>query len=64
MTSADAVQAQAIRAQFQAWMLSPEGHAGMEVFQFVVNVFFLLFFAAAGGALGARLLARVPKPEV
>ena len=65
MIPADAVQAQAVRAaQFQAWMLSPEGHAGMEVFQFATNVAFLLFFAAAGGALGARLLARTPKPEV
>jgi hypothetical protein len=63
MTPADAAQAQAIRAQFQAWMLSPEGHAGMEVFQFTVNVLFLLFFAAAGGALGARLLVRASKPE-
>jgi hypothetical protein len=64
MTPADAAQAQAFRAQFQVWMLSPEGHAGMEVFQFATNVFFLLFFAAAGGALGARLLARASKQEV
>jgi hypothetical protein len=64
MTPSDAAQAQAIRAQFQAWMLSPEGHAGMQVFQFATNVLFLLIFAAAGGALGARLLARVSKPEV
>ena len=64
MTPTDAAQAQAVRAQFQAWMLSPEGHAGMEVFQFATNVLFLLFFAAAGGALGARLLARVSKTEV
>jgi hypothetical protein len=64
MTPADAAQAQAVRAQFQAWMLSPEGHAGMEVFQFATNVVFLLLFAAAGGALGARLLARASKPEV
>jgi hypothetical protein len=63
MTPADAAQAQAVRAQFQAWMLSPEGHAGMEVFQFATNMVFLLFFAAAGGALGARLLARASKPE-
>jgi hypothetical protein len=64
MTPADAAQAQAVRAQFQAWMLSPEGHAGMEVFQFAVTMAFLLFFAAAGGALAARLLARARKPEV
>jgi anti-sigma factor RsiW len=64
MTPPDAAQAQAIRAQFQTWMLSPEGHAGMVVFQFAVSTAFLLFFAAAGGALGARLLVRVSKPEV
>jgi hypothetical protein len=64
MTPADAAQAQALRSQFQAWMLSPEGHAGMEIFQFAVNMAFLLFFAAIGGALAARFLARVPRPEV
>jgi membrane glycosyltransferase len=64
MTPADAAQAQAVRAQFQAWMLSPEGHAGMEVFQFAVNFAFLLFFAVAGGALGARLVGRRRQPEV
>jgi len=64
MTPADAVQAQAVRAQFQAWMLSPEGHAGMAVFQFAVNLAFLLFFAAAGGALGARLQARARTPRI
>jgi hypothetical protein len=45
-------------------MLSPEGHAGIEAFGFAANAFFLLFFAAAGGALGARLLARSRQPEV
>lgn len=63
MAQADAAQAQAARAQFQAWMLSPEGHAGMEAFRFAANAAFLLFFAVAGGALGARLLARTRRPE-
>jgi hypothetical protein len=45
-------------------MLSPEGHAGMETFRFIVGAVFLLFFAVAGGALGARWLARTRKPEV
>jgi hypothetical protein len=62
--SADAAQAQAAKAQIQAFMLSPEGHAGIEAFGFAANAFFLLFFAAAGGALGARLLARSRQPEV
>jgi hypothetical protein len=64
MSQADASQAQAARAQFQAWMLSPEGHAGMEAFRFIIGATFLLFFAAAGGALGARWLIRARKPEV
>ena len=62
---ADAMQAQAAHSQqFQAQMLSPEGHAGMVAFQFASNMAFLLLFAIAGGALGARLLARERKPEV
>lgn len=61
--SADAAQAQALRAQIQAWMMSPWGHAGIEAFSFAGNSIFLLFFAAGGGALGARLLARSRRPE-
>ena len=58
--SADAAQAQTMRAEVQAWMMSPWGHAGIEMFSFAGNSIFLLFFAAGGGALGARLLARSP----
>jgi len=54
----DAGEAQTLRAQVQAWMLSPTGHAGIETFSLAFNALFLLFFAAGGGALGARLLAR------
>jgi len=54
----DAADAQNLRKQVQAWMLSPNGHAGIETFSLAFNAVFLLFFAAAGGALGARLLAR------
>jgi hypothetical protein len=64
MGAADAAQAQAVRAQFQAWMLSPEGHAGWEVFGVASNSLFLILFAVAGGAMGARLLARSRKPEI
>ncbi|MGD0295001.1 MAG: hypothetical protein ABSB30_14230 [Terracidiphilus sp.] len=64
MEPPDAAQAQAQLAQIQAWMQSPEGHAGFWAFGLAFNSLFLLFFAAAGGALGARLLARTPKPEV
>jgi hypothetical protein len=54
-------------AQMQAqkiFMLSPEGHAGFETFGFVFNAAFLIFFAVAGGALGARLMARKRQSEL
>jgi len=66
MGSSDAARSQAValRTQVQAWMMSPWGHAGIETFGIAVNSLFLLFFAAGGGALGARLLARRRRPEV
>jgi len=60
----DAAEAQNLRTQVQAWMLSPNGHAGIESFSLAFNSLVLLFFAAAGGALGARLLARTRKTQV
>jgi len=60
MGVSDAAQAEAQKA----WMLSPWGHAGIEVFGFASNCLFLLFFAAGGGALGARLMVRNRRPEV
>jgi hypothetical protein len=60
MGVADAAQLQAQKA----WMLSPWGHAGIEAFGFASGAVFLLFFAVAGGALGARMLARTRRPEV
>ncbi len=57
-------QAMALRAQVQEWMMSPWGHAGIEAFGLAVNALFLLFFAAGGGAMGARILARRRRPEV
>jgi RNA polymerase subunit RPABC4/transcription elongation factor Spt4 len=54
MGVADKAQEQAQKA----WMMSPAGHAGIETFGFLSNALFLLFFAAGGGALGARVLAR------
>jgi hypothetical protein len=64
LNSADESQAQAVRAQVKEFMLSPEGHAGIEALGFASNSVFLLFFAVAGGALGARWLARTRRPEV
>jgi|CZKL01.1.fsa_nt_gi hypothetical protein len=60
MGVADAAQVQAQKNL----MLSPEGHAGIEAFGMASNTLFLLFFAAGGGAMGARLLARTRRPEV
>ncbi len=45
-------------------MLSPEGHAAYATLNIAGGEFFLVLFAAAGGALGARLLARTRRPEV
>jgi hypothetical protein len=56
----DAVQMQVQKA----WMLSPEGHAGFAIGGFIFNTAFLLLFAVAGGALGARFLARTRQPEI
>jgi len=66
MGSSDAAHAEAValRAQVQAWMMSPWGHAGIETFGIAVNSLFLLLFAAGGGAVGARILARRRRPEV
>lgn len=64
MSGNDAAQAQAARNQVYSFMLSPEGHAGIEAFSFAANAFMLLFFAAGGGALGARMMARSRRPEV
>ncbi len=59
----DAAEARSLRAQVQAWMMSPWGHAGIETFSLGFNAVFLLFFAAGGGALGARLLARTRRSQ-
>ena len=63
LESSDAAEAQSIRSQVQVWMLSPWGHAGIEVFSLAFNSIFLLCFAACGGALGARFLARTRRTQ-
>ena len=45
-------------AQIKALMISPEGRAGMVLFAVAFLIATLLLFSVAGGALGARLLAR------
>jgi hypothetical protein len=57
-------EAQAQSAKAQTWMLSPEGHASWAAIGLACDALFLLFFAVAGGALGARILARTKRPEV
>jgi hypothetical protein len=48
----------------KTWLLSPEGRAGWVFGAMLLFVAGLLAFAVAGGALGARLLARTRRPEV
>jgi hypothetical protein len=45
-------------------VLSPEGRAGLVLCSILLLVSALLLFAVAGGALGARMLARSRRPEV
>ena len=59
----DAQRAQIMLAHFESWLRSPWGHAGMWSLYFALNSIFLLFFAAGGGALGARLSARMRRTE-
>jgi hypothetical protein len=62
MLTPDVAQAQTAKAQ--ALLLSPEGHAGWAAFGFACDAAFLLFFAVAGGALGARIMAQMRRPQV
>ena len=64
MGQADAAQMQSEFAPILTWMQSQTGHAGMWGLLLALNSAFLLFFAVAGGALGARLLAPARTPEV
>lgn len=64
MQPTDAAQAKELRNEVQAWMQSPWGHAGLQAFGYAFNGCFLLFFAAGGGALGARMLARRQRPQL
>lgn len=58
--SADAQASSAVRAL----LLTPEGRAGSMLAGLAFLELALLGFAAAGGALSARLLARTRRPEV
>jgi hypothetical protein len=60
----DAAQAKDLRTQIENWMKSPWGHAGIESFGFAVNAFVLIAFAMGGGALGARISARIRRQQL
>jgi len=48
----------------KTWLLSAEGRAGWLLAAISLLIGALLLFAVAGGALGARLLARTRRPEL
>jgi hypothetical protein len=64
MAAADAARVQPGFAQIQAWLMSPEGHAGIWAIYASSVCFFMVLFAIGGGVLGARLLARSRSPEI
>ena len=51
-------------AQMKAWLMPPEGRAGWLLAAVLMLAMVLLLFAVAGGALGARLVARSRRPEI
>ncbi len=60
--SPDAQTASTLKS-FASWLLSAEGRAGSVLGGLVVLELALLAFAAAGGAIGARLMARSRRPQ-
>jgi hypothetical protein len=57
------VDAQTI-AEMKSWLLPPEGRAAWLLAAVTLLTMALLLFAVAGGALGARLVARSRRPEI
>ena len=60
--SPDAQTASSLKS-FAGWLLSAEGRAGSVLGGLLLLETALLVFAAAGGAIGARLMARTRRPE-
>jgi len=61
VSSQDPQSAAALSKSMTAWLLSPEGKAGLVLGGLVVVEFILIAFAVAGGAVGARMLAGAAK---
>jgi len=64
LTPQVAQQWASIGIDIRAWLLSPEGRAGLMLGCILCLVALLILFAVGGGALGARLQARSRTPEV
>jgi RNA polymerase subunit RPABC4/transcription elongation factor Spt4 len=64
LTTPDTDQAKAARSQVENWMISPSGHASIELVGSATNAIMLLLFAIGGGALGARWLARAHRSQL
>jgi hypothetical protein len=64
LAAEDMAKLQASQAGFHAMMLTPEGKAGNVVLGLIFSSVFLLLFAVAGGAFGARLAGRTRQPEL
>jgi hypothetical protein len=56
--AASDAQTAAMAKELTAWFLSPNGRAGCVLFGVVLLLCGLLLFSVAGGAIGARLLAK------
>lgn len=61
--TAPANAVQQIDAQ-RKWMLSPEGHAGVQTLGLAWYCVLLILFAVAGGAIGARMLGQRRRPQI
>jgi len=48
----------------KTWLLSPTGRGGWALGALSFLIAGLLIFAVAGGAVGARVLARTRRPEI
>ncbi len=53
-----------VGVDIRAWLLSPDGRAGMMLSFILFFLAVLILFAIGGGALGARLVGRTRGPEV